>query len=169
MGSSCFNEPALQDILFSEPPCSNDAKSADCVGSGTASNTCNEASNNQTETRGSGMLINNLLPFFSWTLALKFLKELSFDYIFRALWALFCSFNFFLFFTLPFFFRPQVLSRVLISDTISKVIILTEVRQMLSKLVFAHLNMLFQSTEFCWTRWRRKCWSMMLSAVLLLG
>lgn len=51
MGSSCFNEPALQDILFSEPPCSNDAKSADCVGSGTASNTCNEASNNQTETR----------------------------------------------------------------------------------------------------------------------
>lgn len=54
MGSSCFNEPALQDILFSEPPCSNDAKSADCVGSGTASNTCNEASNNQTETRGSG-------------------------------------------------------------------------------------------------------------------
>ncbi|ESR37491.1 hypothetical protein CICLE_v10027692mg [Citrus x clementina] len=54
MGSSCLNEPALQDILFSEPPCSNDAKSADCVGSGTASNTCNEASNNQTETRGSG-------------------------------------------------------------------------------------------------------------------
>lgn len=55
-GSSCFSEPALQDVLFSAPPCSNDAKSADCVGSGTASNTCNEVSNHQTEAKGSGML-----------------------------------------------------------------------------------------------------------------
>ncbi|XP_031261152.1 uncharacterized protein LOC116119352 isoform X3 [Pistacia vera] len=53
-GSSCFSEPALQDVLFSAPPCSNDAKSADCVGSGTASNTCNEVSNHQTEAKGSG-------------------------------------------------------------------------------------------------------------------
>ncbi|KAL5765499.1 hypothetical protein ACOSP7_016116 [Xanthoceras sorbifolium] len=53
-GRSCFSEPALQDVLFSTPPGSNDAKSIDCVGSGTASNTCNEASNHQTEARGSG-------------------------------------------------------------------------------------------------------------------
>ncbi|TXG73620.1 hypothetical protein EZV62_002199 [Acer yangbiense] len=54
MGRSCFSEPALQDILFSTPPGSNDAKSIDCVGSGTNSNTCNEASNHRTEARGTG-------------------------------------------------------------------------------------------------------------------
>ncbi|XP_012079784.1 uncharacterized protein LOC105640155 isoform X2 [Jatropha curcas] len=53
-GSSCFSEPALQEIIFSTPPCNNDAKSVDCVGSGTASNTCNEVSNHNAEARGSG-------------------------------------------------------------------------------------------------------------------
>lgn len=56
MGISCFGEAALQDVLFSAAPCGNDAKSADCVGSGTASNTCNEA-------RGSGMQMKLSLPF----------------------------------------------------------------------------------------------------------
>lgn len=53
-GNSCFSEPALQDVIFSPPPCNNDAKSVDCVGSGSASNTCNEASH-QVEARGSGI------------------------------------------------------------------------------------------------------------------
>ncbi|XVE79266.1 hypothetical protein DITRI_Ditri14bG0043900 [Diplodiscus trichospermus] len=53
-GSSCFSEPALQDVLFSVPPCCNEAKSVDCIGSGTASNTCNETSNHQAEARVSG-------------------------------------------------------------------------------------------------------------------
>ncbi|XP_022752570.1 uncharacterized protein LOC111301277 isoform X2 [Durio zibethinus] len=53
-GSSCFSEPALHDVMFSVPPCSNEAKSVDCIGSGTASNTCNETSNHQAEARGSG-------------------------------------------------------------------------------------------------------------------
>ncbi|KAK8503526.1 hypothetical protein V6N13_094647 [Hibiscus sabdariffa] len=53
-GKSCFSEPALQDIMFSAPPCSNEAKSVDCIGSGTASNICNETSNHQAEARGSG-------------------------------------------------------------------------------------------------------------------
>ncbi|XWS73915.1 hypothetical protein CRYUN_Cryun02cG0170000 [Craigia yunnanensis] len=53
-GSSCFSEPTLQDVMFSVPPCSNEAKSVDCIGSGTASNTCNETSNHQAEARGSG-------------------------------------------------------------------------------------------------------------------
>lgn len=54
-GSSCFSEPALQDIIFSVPSCNSDSKSADCVGSGTASNTYNEACNHQVEALGSGM------------------------------------------------------------------------------------------------------------------
>lgn len=54
-GNSCFSEPTLQDVMFSVPPCSNEAKSVDCIGSGTASNTCNETSNHQAEARGSGM------------------------------------------------------------------------------------------------------------------
>ncbi|EOY33452.1 Uncharacterized protein TCM_041423 isoform 1 [Theobroma cacao] len=53
-GNSCFSEPTLQDVMFSVPPCSNEAKSVDCIGSGTASNTCNETSNHQAEARGSG-------------------------------------------------------------------------------------------------------------------
>ncbi|XP_015577676.1 uncharacterized protein LOC8271907 isoform X2 [Ricinus communis] len=52
-GSSCFSEPALQEVIFSTPTCNNDAKSVDCVGSGTASNTCNEVSNHHGEARGS--------------------------------------------------------------------------------------------------------------------
>ncbi|XP_010421036.1 PREDICTED: uncharacterized protein LOC104706533 isoform X3 [Camelina sativa] len=50
-GLSCFADPALQDILFSSP--SNDAKSAENGGSGTASNTLNEPSNHQAEAKGS--------------------------------------------------------------------------------------------------------------------
>ncbi|KAK8544419.1 hypothetical protein V6N13_056200 [Hibiscus sabdariffa] len=53
-GNSCFSEPALQDVLFSVQPSSNEAKSVECIGSGTASNTCNEISNHQAEARGSG-------------------------------------------------------------------------------------------------------------------
>ncbi|OMO89173.1 hypothetical protein COLO4_19888 [Corchorus olitorius] len=53
-GTSCFSDSALQDVMFSSPPCSNEAKSVDCIGSGTASNTCNETSNHQAEARGSG-------------------------------------------------------------------------------------------------------------------
>lgn len=55
-GFSCFSEPALLDVLFSAPPCSSDAKSADYVGSGTTSNTYNEVCNHQTEAKGSGVL-----------------------------------------------------------------------------------------------------------------
>lgn len=52
-GISCFTDPALQNVIFSELSCNNAAKSIDCVGSGTASNTCNEGSH-QAEVRGSG-------------------------------------------------------------------------------------------------------------------
>ncbi|KAG7947560.1 hypothetical protein I3843_14G101200 [Carya illinoinensis] len=52
-GTGCFSERALQDVILSVPPGNNDAKSIDCVGSGTASNTCNEASH-QAEPRGLG-------------------------------------------------------------------------------------------------------------------
>ncbi|CAN6975607.1 unnamed protein product [Brassica oleracea var. botrytis] len=51
-GLSCFADPALQDILFSSP--SNDAKSSENGGSGTASNTLNEPSNHQADAKGSG-------------------------------------------------------------------------------------------------------------------
>ncbi|XP_013611725.1 PREDICTED: uncharacterized protein LOC106318340 isoform X1 [Brassica oleracea var. oleracea] len=51
-GLSCFADPALRDILFSSP--SNDAKSSENGGSGTASNTLNEPSNHQAEAKGSG-------------------------------------------------------------------------------------------------------------------
>ncbi|CAA7061087.1 unnamed protein product [Microthlaspi erraticum] len=51
-GLSCFADPALQDILFTSP--SNDAKSSENGGSGTASNTLNEPSNHQAEAKGSG-------------------------------------------------------------------------------------------------------------------
>ncbi|KAJ0261338.1 Spectrin beta chain [Hirschfeldia incana] len=50
-GLTCFADPALQDILFSSP--SNDAKSSENGGSGTASNTLNEPSNHQAEAKGS--------------------------------------------------------------------------------------------------------------------
>ncbi|XP_048139548.1 uncharacterized protein LOC115735311 isoform X2 [Rhodamnia argentea] len=39
-GISCFCEPGLQEILFAPLSSSNDAKSVECVGSGTASNSC---------------------------------------------------------------------------------------------------------------------------------
>ncbi|XVE59561.1 hypothetical protein DITRI_Ditri05aG0055900 [Diplodiscus trichospermus] len=60
-GSSCFSDPTLQDVMFSVPPCSNEAKSVDCIGSGTASNTCNETSNHQAEARGSEVLIDDVV------------------------------------------------------------------------------------------------------------
>ncbi|KAG6778205.1 hypothetical protein POTOM_018059 [Populus tomentosa] len=59
-GSSCFSEPVLQEIIFSAPSCNNDAKSVDCVGSGTASNTCNEVSNIHAEARGSGAVSSTI-------------------------------------------------------------------------------------------------------------
>ncbi|XP_027345863.1 uncharacterized protein LOC113857830 [Abrus precatorius] len=52
-GISCFSEPTLQNILFASPSCENDAQPADCMVSGTASNTCNKASH-QIEARKSG-------------------------------------------------------------------------------------------------------------------
>ncbi|KAI6669823.1 hypothetical protein NL676_004708 [Syzygium grande] len=53
-GISCFCEPGLQEILFAPLSSSNDAKSVECVGSGTASNTCIDVPNPQAEARGSG-------------------------------------------------------------------------------------------------------------------
>ncbi|CAN0916762.1 hypothetical protein LINGRAHAP2_LOCUS29888 [Linum grandiflorum] len=54
-GISCFNEPALQEVLFSRPSSNNnDAKSADGVGSGTASNTLNDVSNHLGDAKASG-------------------------------------------------------------------------------------------------------------------
>ncbi|KAF8029414.1 hypothetical protein BT93_E1963 [Corymbia citriodora subsp. variegata] len=51
---SCFCEPGLQEILFAPLSSTNDAKSVECVGSGTASNTCIDVPNPQAEARGSG-------------------------------------------------------------------------------------------------------------------
>uniref|UniRef100_A0A2P2MT97 Uncharacterized protein LOC105640155 isoform X4 n=1 Tax=Rhizophora mucronata TaxID=61149 RepID=A0A2P2MT97_RHIMU len=59
-GSNCFSDPAMQDAMFSSPLCNNDAKSADGVGSGTASNTCNEVTNHHPEARGSGAVSSTL-------------------------------------------------------------------------------------------------------------
>ncbi|XP_019058252.1 PREDICTED: uncharacterized protein LOC104814789 isoform X3 [Tarenaya hassleriana] len=53
-GRSCFADPALQDILVSSH--SNDLKSSDNGGSGTASNTYNEPSNHKAEARGTGVV-----------------------------------------------------------------------------------------------------------------
>lgn len=53
-GNSCFNDPGLRDVMFSAPSCNSDMKSIDCIGSGTASNTINEASH-QAEVRGPGI------------------------------------------------------------------------------------------------------------------
>ncbi|XP_030506519.2 uncharacterized protein LOC115721375 [Cannabis sativa] len=49
-GKSCFSDPALQSVLYSS---NNDTKSVECIGSGTASNTCNEVSY-QADVRGAG-------------------------------------------------------------------------------------------------------------------
>nr|XP_048325119.1 uncharacterized protein LOC107410028 isoform X1 [Ziziphus jujuba var. spinosa] len=54
-GNSCFTDPVLRDVMFSAPSCNSDIKSIDCIGSGTASNTCNEVSH-QAEVRGSGAI-----------------------------------------------------------------------------------------------------------------
>ncbi|KAK4758209.1 hypothetical protein SAY87_019510 [Trapa incisa] len=53
-GISSFREPALQDILFAHPAGKSDAKFVDCVGSGTASNTLNEAFKYQADAKKSG-------------------------------------------------------------------------------------------------------------------
>ncbi|CAI8616229.1 unnamed protein product [Vicia faba] len=42
-GVGCFSEPSLQNILFSPRSSENSAQPADCIVSGTASNTCNKA------------------------------------------------------------------------------------------------------------------------------
>ncbi|KAF9676379.1 hypothetical protein SADUNF_Sadunf09G0132500 [Salix dunnii] len=55
-GSSCFNESALQQVIFAAPGCNNNTKSVGCVGSGTARNTCNEVSNIHAEARGLGVV-----------------------------------------------------------------------------------------------------------------
>ncbi|XP_050139481.1 uncharacterized protein LOC126615659 [Malus sylvestris] len=52
-GISCFSDPELQKVIFSEPSCNSAAKSIDCIGSGTASNTCNGGSH-QAEVKRSG-------------------------------------------------------------------------------------------------------------------
>ncbi|KAH1220693.1 hypothetical protein GmHk_12G034271 [Glycine max] len=52
-GVNCFSEPTLQNIMFTPPSCEKDAQPADCMVSGTASNTCNKASV-QIEARKSG-------------------------------------------------------------------------------------------------------------------
>lgn len=53
-GVNCFSEPTLQNIMFTPPSCEKDAQPADCMVSGTASNTCNKASV-QIEARKSGI------------------------------------------------------------------------------------------------------------------
>uniref|UniRef100_A0A2P2MTA6 Uncharacterized protein LOC105640155 isoform X4 n=1 Tax=Rhizophora mucronata TaxID=61149 RepID=A0A2P2MTA6_RHIMU len=75
-GSNCFSDPAMQDAMFSSPLCNNDAKSADGVGSGTASNTCNEVTNHHPEARGSG--ISYVFLFFMVLAVGKIKKKLSF-------------------------------------------------------------------------------------------
>ncbi|KHN38635.1 hypothetical protein glysoja_008184 [Glycine soja] len=50
---NCFSEPTLQNIMFAPPSRENDAQPADCIVSGTASNTCNKVSL-QIEARKSG-------------------------------------------------------------------------------------------------------------------
>ncbi|KAI4382245.1 hypothetical protein MLD38_008233 [Melastoma candidum] len=58
-GISSFADPSLADILFSS---SANAKSVEGVGSGTASNTFNDAANNQLEARGSGAAATSGVP-----------------------------------------------------------------------------------------------------------
>ncbi|XP_027909430.1 uncharacterized protein LOC114168718 isoform X2 [Vigna unguiculata] len=52
-GINCFSEPTLQNIMFAPPSRENDTQPADCMVSGTASNTCNKISH-QIEARKSG-------------------------------------------------------------------------------------------------------------------
>ncbi|XP_052185055.1 uncharacterized protein LOC127796742 isoform X2 [Diospyros lotus] len=52
-GRSCFSKPPLQDVIYSACSIDNGTKSVDCVGSGTASNTYNEAFNHKVEARSS--------------------------------------------------------------------------------------------------------------------
>ncbi|ESW04421.1 hypothetical protein PHAVU_011G093600 [Phaseolus vulgaris] len=51
-GINCFSEPTLQNIMFAPPSRENEAQPADCMVSGTASNTCNKTSH-QIEARKS--------------------------------------------------------------------------------------------------------------------
>lgn len=69
-GRSCFAEPALQDVLLSAPPSkNNNAKSTNCVGSRTASNTHNESHNQKPELRGSGIPFTYAFHYVSTLLA----------------------------------------------------------------------------------------------------
>nr|KYP68738.1 hypothetical protein KK1_022379 [Cajanus cajan] len=52
-GINCFSDPTLQNIMFAPPSRENDAQPAECMVSGTASNTCNKAPH-QIEARKSG-------------------------------------------------------------------------------------------------------------------
>ncbi|KAL7198351.1 hypothetical protein ACSBR2_020784 [Camellia fascicularis] len=52
-GRSCFSEPHLQGVIFPAHSCNNDAQSIDCVASGTASNTYDEAFNHKAEAKSS--------------------------------------------------------------------------------------------------------------------
>ncbi|XP_047157144.1 uncharacterized protein LOC124827996 [Vigna umbellata] len=54
-GINCFSEPTLQNIMFAPPSRENDTQPADCMVSGTASNTCNKISH-QIEARKSGAI-----------------------------------------------------------------------------------------------------------------
>jgi hypothetical protein len=53
-GVSCFSEPTLQNIMFAPHSRENGGQPADCIVSGTASNTCNKALH-QFETRKLGI------------------------------------------------------------------------------------------------------------------
>ncbi|WCJ41818.1 hypothetical protein M5689_022661 [Euphorbia peplus] len=58
-GNNSLKNAIRKEVIFSTTPCNNDAKSADCVGSGTASNTCNEVSNHHAEVKGSGIAVSS--------------------------------------------------------------------------------------------------------------
>lgn len=52
-GRSCFSEPTLRDVIFYPTVCSNDSKSIDCIGSGTAANLYSEPRSCEPELRAS--------------------------------------------------------------------------------------------------------------------
>ena len=62
-GSSCFDEPALQSIIFSAPSHDNDTKSGEGIVSMTASNTCNKVSH-EVEAGRSGHFLESHLFFW---------------------------------------------------------------------------------------------------------
>ena len=61
-GVSCFSEPTLQNIMFTPHSLENGAQQADCIVSGTASNTCSKALH-QIEARKLGISIFLCLLF----------------------------------------------------------------------------------------------------------